>query len=73
MTVRPISSLHQSIFQITPLNWREWVAVIQLSFPVIILDETLKYMARMRQTVTTIPSKSGNGTYPYSAPMVLYR
>merc|ERR1712244_184233 len=34
------------IFQITPLNLEEWVAVIKISFPVILLDEALKYVAR---------------------------
>lgn len=34
------------IFQITPLTVEEWVAVIKISIPVIILDETLKFVAR---------------------------
>jgi len=34
------------IFQITPLNLEEWVAVIKMSFPVILIDEALKYVAR---------------------------
>ncbi len=36
----------QAVFQITPLNLEEWMAVIKLSFPVILLDETLKFTAR---------------------------
>ena len=36
----------QVIFQITPLSVEEWVAVLKISFPVIILDETLKFVAR---------------------------
>ena len=36
----------QVIFQITPLGLQEWLAVLKLSFPVIILDETLKLVAR---------------------------
>nr|XP_022343186.1 calcium-transporting ATPase sarcoplasmic/endoplasmic reticulum type-like isoform X9 [Crassostrea virginica] len=35
-----------TIFQITPLNLAEWIAVLKISFPVIILDETLKFIAR---------------------------
>ena len=35
-----------TIFQITPLNFVEWFAVLKISFPVIILDETLKLVAR---------------------------
>jgi len=34
------------VFQITPLNLEEWIAVIKISFPVILLDETLKFIAR---------------------------
>ncbi|XP_070204858.1 sarcoplasmic/endoplasmic reticulum calcium ATPase 1-like isoform X1 [Littorina saxatilis] len=34
------------IFQITPLGVEEWVAVLKISIPVIILDETLKFVAR---------------------------
>ncbi|XP_025091372.1 calcium-transporting ATPase sarcoplasmic/endoplasmic reticulum type-like isoform X2 [Pomacea canaliculata] len=34
------------IFQITPLSLEEWVAVLKISIPVIILDETLKFVAR---------------------------
>ena len=36
----------QTIFQITPLNFVEWMAVMKISIPVIILDETLKFIAR---------------------------
>lgn len=36
----------QTIFQITPLNVAEWIAVLKISIPVIILDETLKFIAR---------------------------
>lgn len=35
-----------TIFQITPLNVAEWVAVLKISIPVIILDETLKFVSR---------------------------
>lgn len=36
----------QAVFQITPLNVEEWIAVLKLSFPVIIIDEVLKLIAR---------------------------
>ena len=36
----------QAVFQITPLNLEEWMAVLKISFPVILLDETLKFVAR---------------------------
>ena len=36
----------QTIFQIAPLNWEEWMAVLKLSLPVVFLDETLKYVSR---------------------------
>lgn len=34
------------VFQITPLNTAEWLVVLKISFPVILLDETLKFVAR---------------------------
>jgi len=36
----------QAVFQITPLNVPEWIAVLKISFPVIIIDELLKLVAR---------------------------
>lgn len=36
----------QTIFELTPLNFAEWLAVFKMAFPVIILDEILKFMAR---------------------------
>ncbi|CAK5063186.1 unnamed protein product [Meloidogyne enterolobii] len=35
-----------TIFQITPLNFVEWMAVLKFSIPVILLDEILKFVAR---------------------------
>jgi len=35
-----------TVFQITPLNLAHWAAVMKISTPVIILDETLKFIAR---------------------------
>ncbi|XP_018423926.1 PREDICTED: sarcoplasmic/endoplasmic reticulum calcium ATPase 2 isoform X3 [Nanorana parkeri] len=34
------------IFQITPLNLIQWLMVLKFSLPVILLDETLKFIAR---------------------------
>ncbi|KAH7340352.1 hypothetical protein B0J17DRAFT_694184 [Rhizoctonia solani] len=34
-----------ALFSITPLNWQEWKAVILISFPVIAIDEVLKYIS----------------------------
>uniref|UniRef100_A0A8C4NJ02 Sarcoplasmic/endoplasmic reticulum calcium ATPase 2 n=1 Tax=Eptatretus burgeri TaxID=7764 RepID=A0A8C4NJ02_EPTBU len=34
------------VFQITPLTLEQWVTVLKISFPVILLDETLKFSAR---------------------------
>lgn len=35
-----------TIFQITPLSVAEWIAVLKISVPVILLDEVLKFIAR---------------------------
>jgi len=35
-----------AVFQITPLNLEEWIAVLKISFPVILIDEVLKFLAR---------------------------
>ena len=34
------------MFQITPLNLEEWFSVLKISFPVIVIDEVLKVVAR---------------------------
>ncbi|XP_038615193.1 sarcoplasmic/endoplasmic reticulum calcium ATPase 3 isoform X1 [Tachyglossus aculeatus] len=34
------------IFQVTPLSWAQWLVVMQISFPVILLDEGLKFLSR---------------------------
>lgn len=38
--------LLQLIFQVTPLSGHQWVVVLQISLPVILLDEALKYLSR---------------------------
>ncbi|CAG0918999.1 unnamed protein product [Notodromas monacha] len=35
-----------SVFQITPLSVTEWMAVMKISLPVLLLDESLKFVAR---------------------------
>jgi len=34
------------VFQVTPLGIEEWIVVMKFSTPVILLDETLKFVAR---------------------------
>eukprot|EP00835_Amoeboradix_gromovi_P001553 NODE_72_length_23514_cov_0.560624.p14 type:complete len:116 gc:universal NODE_72_length_23514_cov_0.560624:12636-12983(+) len=36
----------QDIFHIVHLNWDEWVGVLTISMPVIVIDEVLKLMSR---------------------------
>jgi Ca2+ transporting ATPase len=36
----------QGLFQITPLNWNEWKAVLVISIPVLFIDEALKWCER---------------------------
>jgi len=35
-----------TVFQVTPLNGEEWITVMKFSIPVVLLDETLKFVAR---------------------------
>jgi Ca2+ transporting ATPase len=35
-----------TVFQVTPLNSEEWITVMKFSIPVVLLDESLKFMAR---------------------------
>jgi Ca2+ transporting ATPase len=37
-----------ALFAITPLNGEEWLAVVLISFPVVLLDEGLKAVSRAR-------------------------
>jgi len=34
------------VFQICPLNLDEWMMVLKISFPVIIIDEGMKWISR---------------------------
>ena len=36
----------QTVFQITPLSFTQWLVVMKFSLPVILLDELLKWVAR---------------------------
>ena len=36
----------QAVFQITPLSVEEWIVVLKISLPVVIIDESLKFVAR---------------------------
>jgi len=35
-----------AVFQVTPLNGEEWLFVLKISLPVVLIDETLKFFAR---------------------------
>uniref|UniRef100_A0A4W5K656 Calcium-transporting ATPase n=1 Tax=Hucho hucho TaxID=62062 RepID=A0A4W5K656_9TELE len=57
------------IFQVTPLSWCQWVVVLKISIPVILLDEALKYISRnhldgMTQFLKVAScSKTGNAVH----------
>ena len=40
------STFLNTVFHVCPLNVEEWMTVLKFSFPVILIDETLKFFAR---------------------------
>lgn len=46
------------LFSVTGLTWNEWIVVLYLSFPVIVLDEILKFVTRKKICKTLIKTKS---------------
>ncbi|KPP69092.1 sarcoplasmic/endoplasmic reticulum calcium ATPase 2-like [Scleropages formosus] len=54
------------IFQITPLNMTQWLMVLKISMPVILLDELLKFTARNYlepgKELEGLSAKGGQGT-----------
>ncbi|CAM4871201.1 unnamed protein product [Rotaria socialis] len=38
--------MFNTVFQICPLTWEEWFAVLKISVPVVLLDEVLKFISR---------------------------
>jgi len=49
--------MFNTVFQICPLTWEEWLAVLKISLPVVLLDESLKFVAR-RYVDGNVKSKS---------------
>ncbi|KWU41721.1 calcium-transporting ATPase [Rhodotorula sp. JG-1b] len=47
-----------SLFQVVPLNWHEWKAVVLISFPVILIDEVLKAATPFISPTTTPSAKA---------------
>ncbi|XP_046390221.1 calcium-transporting ATPase sarcoplasmic/endoplasmic reticulum type isoform X3 [Ischnura elegans] len=43
-----------TVFQVTPLGIDEWITVMKFSIPVVLLDETLKFIARK---ITDVPEQ----------------
>lgn len=39
-----------SIFQIVPLTYNDWLLVVTFSFPVLLIDEALKFVGRIRNS-----------------------
>lgn len=46
-----LTGMHQNLFQITPLNWIEWRAVLLFSVPVVAIDELLKFVTVRRSSM----------------------
>ncbi|CAG8754995.1 10681_t:CDS:10, partial [Gigaspora margarita] len=46
LTLPVWSNIYLKLFDIVPLNQEEWIAVVMMSFPVIIIDEVLKFVSR---------------------------
>jgi len=47
------------IFHVCPLDWHDWVLVMTFSFPVLLLDEVLKFVGRQRLSKKKVsPRKS---------------
>ncbi|KAL3634120.1 Calcium-transporting ATPase 3, endoplasmic reticulum-type [Castilleja foliolosa] len=57
--VEPLSIL----FSVAPLNWAEWTVVLYLSFPVIIIDEILKFFSRKSSELLGLISDLGEQIY----------
>mmetsp|Transcript_41878 Transcript_41878/g.75721 ORF Transcript_41878/g.75721 Transcript_41878/m.75721 type:complete len:1041 (-) Transcript_41878:284-3406(-) len=45
------------IFSVCPLDWHDWQLVLAFSFPVILIDEVLKFFGRQRNQRTTVSMK----------------
>jgi len=41
-------SFFEKIFNTVPLNFNDWLLVLRFSFPVMLIDEVLKYISRKR-------------------------
>jgi P-type Ca2+ transporter type 2A len=47
-----------SIFAVTPLTWGEWIVVVAFSVPVLLVDEVLKLITRIRSPKPLLVSSS---------------
>uniref|UniRef100_A0A673JBT6 Calcium-transporting ATPase n=1 Tax=Sinocyclocheilus rhinocerous TaxID=307959 RepID=A0A673JBT6_9TELE len=56
------------IFQVTPLHYSQWIIVLKISIPVILLDEALKYMSRHHLEGTTCLRERSINYSPSSHP-----
>ena len=56
----------QVLFSIEPLNWTEWRAVILISLPVILIDESLKFVERILyvKPATHVASRQADAVSP---------
>ncbi|CAF3436937.1 unnamed protein product [Rotaria socialis] len=64
--------MFNTVFQICPLTWEEWFAVLKISVPVVLLDEVLKFISRRYVDKTESHISVWNGLISLAIMCALY-
>ncbi|CAF1248683.1 unnamed protein product [Rotaria magnacalcarata] len=64
--------MFNTVFQICPLTWEEWFAVLKISVPVVLLDEILKFISRRYVDKTEPHISVWNGLISLAVMCALY-